>query len=305
MRRNLAPVHYEKPPPMPVISLIARPGTLDPALVSTLQGAFGATGDAVWLSPDEACEFPVAVAPLNLAQVHSEVGAMRVDLNCLPDGDRRKTLLIADMDSTMIGQECIDELADEAGVGARVSEITARAMNGELNFEAALLERVGLLKGLPVSVIESVIETRITLAPGGDTLVRTMKGHGATTALVSGGFTQFTGRIGERLGFDTTRANTLLEQDGKLTGDVARPILGREAKVATLRELSPDTSKAIAVGDGANDLGMIELAGLGVALHAKPIVAASAPQRIDHCDLTALLFLQGYSRDDFSISQSC
>lgn len=284
---------------MPIISLIARPGGLDPALVSSLQGAFGATGDALWLSPDEAAEFPVAAAPLNLAQVHSEIAPLRVDLNCLPDENRRKSLLIADMDSTMIGQECIDELAEMAGVGERVSLITARAMNGELDFEEALLERVGLLKGLPVSIIDEVIETRITLAPGGETLVRTMKANGAATALVSGGFTQFTGRIGHRIGFDRTRANTLLEESGKLTGDVARPILGREAKVQALREMSPDTSKAIAVGDGANDLGMIELAGLGVALHAKPIVAAAAPQRIDHCDLTALLFLQGYARDEF------
>lgn len=284
---------------MPVISLIAPPGRLDPALVSSLQGAFGATGDALWLSPDEAAEFPVAAAPLNLAQVHSEIAPLRVDLNCLPDENRRKSLLIADMDSTMIGQECIDELAEMAGVGERVSLITARAMSGELDFEEALLERVGLLKGLPVSIIDKVIETRITLAPGGETLVRTMKANGAATALVSGGFTQFTGRIGHRIGFDRTRANTLLEESGKLTGDVARPILGREAKVQALREMSPDTSKAIAVGDGANDLGMIELAGLGVALHAKPIVAAAAPQRIDHCDLTALLFLQGYARDEF------
>ena len=284
---------------MPVISLIAPPGTLDPALVSSLQGAFGAIGDAVWLSPDEAAEFPVASAPLNLAEVHAEVAAMRVDLNCLPDKGRKKSLLVADMDSTMIGQECIDELADEAGVGPRVADITARAMNGELDFEAALIERVGLLKGLPTSIIGKVIESRITLASGGETLVRTMKANGAYAALVSGGFTQFTSRIGTRLGVDETRANTLLEDNGVLTGDVARPILGRQAKVQALKELSPDVSKALAVGDGANDLGMIELAGMGVALHAKPVVAAAAPVRIDHNSLTSLLFLQGYTQDEF------
>lgn len=284
---------------MHVISLIAPPSSLDPALVANLQSAWGAVGDAVWLSPDEAVEFPVAVAPGNLAQVRADLAGMRVDVNCLTAEDRRKSLLIADMDSTMIGQECIDELAAVAGVGERVADITARAMNGELDFEEALLERVGLLKGLPVSIIDEVIENRITLAPGGEVLVSTMKAQGAVTALVSGGFTQFTGRIGQRIGFDRTRANTLIEEGGVLTGDVARPILGGEAKVAALKELSPDTSQAIAVGDGANDLGMIGLAGIGVALHAKPVVAAAAPVRIDHGTLEALLFLQGYGRDEF------
>jgi phosphoserine phosphatase len=284
---------------MYVISLIAPPSALDPALVASLQGAWGAVGDAVWLSPDEAAEFPVAARPGNLTQVQADLAGMRVDVNCLAAGNRRKSLLIADMDSTMIQQECIDELADEAGVGARVADITARAMNGELDFEAALTERVGLLRGLSSSIIDKVIESRITLAPGGEALVRTMNANGARTALVSGGFVQFTGRIAQRLGFHETRANTLIEENGVLTGEVARPILGREAKVQALQELSPDPANAIAVGDGANDLGMIELAGIGVALHAKPVVAAAAPVRIDHADLTALLFLQGYSRDEF------
>ena len=226
---------------------------------------------------------------------------MGVDLNIVSEGNRRKSLLIADMDSTMIGQECIDELAAEAGVGARVAEITARAMNGELDFEDAILERVGLLKGLPVGIIEHVLSTRITHAPGGKALVATMKSRGARAALVSGGFVQFTDKVGAALGFDETRANRLIEADGKLTGDVQRPILGREAKVEALRSLVADPDNAIAVGDGANDLGMLEIAGLGVALHAKPVVAAAAPQRIDHGDLTALLFLQGYSRDEFAV----
>ncbi|MGR3511410.1 MAG: phosphoserine phosphatase SerB [Paracoccaceae bacterium] len=285
---------------MPIISLIAPAGTLDPALVASLQGAFGATGDAVWLSPDEAVEFPVATPPSNLAEVRDSLRDTKVDLNVIPDQNRRKSLLIADMDSTMIQQECIDELATEAGVGECVADITARAMNGELDFEAAIIERVGLLKGFSLSIIDHVIATRIHHATGGKTLVATMKANGAYTALVSGGFVQFTEKVGAALGFDETRANRLIEANGALTGDVARPILGQQAKVEALTELAPDPSNAIAVGDGANDLGMIAAAGMGVALHAKPVVAAAAPLRIDHCDLTALLFLQGYSRDEFA-----
>ena len=285
---------------MPIISLIAAPGHLEPALVSTLQGAFGATGDALWLSPDEAAEFPVATSPSNLEDVRRDIAGFAVDLNCLEGSDRRKSLLIADMDGTMIGQECIDELAAEAGVGPRVADITARAMNGELDFNAALIERVGLLRGLPSEIIDYVIENRITLAPGGKTLVATMKANGAKAALVSGGFVQFTQKIGAMIGFDETRANTLLEADGKLSGEVKMPILGREAKVEALMAFSGDKPQnAIAVGDGANDLDMIDRAGLGVALHAKPVVAAAAPLRIDHADLEALLFLQGYTRDEF------
>lgn len=284
---------------MPLISLIARPGALEPTLVSTLQGAFGATGDALWLSPDEAAEFPVATWPANIEAVRNDLRPMGVDLNCIADQNRKKSLLIADMDSTMINQECIDELAAEAGVGDRVAEITARAMNGELDFEAALLERVGLLRDLPVSIIDTVLETRITFADGGATLIRTMKANGAYAALVSGGFTQFTERVGRALGFDETRANTLIAQNGKLTGDVGRPILGQAAKVEALTALAPDPSFALAVGDGANDLGMIRAAGLGVALHAKPVVADTAPVKINFGDLTALLFLQGYTRDAF------
>lgn len=285
---------------MHIISLIAAAGALEPALVSTLQGAFGATGDAIWLSPDEAAEFPVAAPPTNLANVRRDMAKMHVDLNCLSAKSRRKTQLIADMDSTMIGQECIDELAAEAGVGPRVADITARAMNGELDFNEALIERVSLLRGLPSSVIDHVIATRITLAAGGKPLVATMKANGARAALVSGGFVQFTSKIGAQIGFDDTRANQLIEADGKLTGEVKLPILGRDAKIDALMEFTQNKPQnAIAVGDGANDLGMIDRAGLGVALHAKPVVAEAAPLRIDHADLTALLYLQGYSRDEF------
>lgn len=285
---------------MPVISLIAPRGALDPSLVSSLQGAFGATGDALWLSPDEAAEFPVSIRPENLADVRKIILDQKVDLNFIEDANRRKTLLIADMDMTMIGQECIDELADEAGVGARVAEITVRAMNGELDFEDAVTERVSLMKGLSADVIQKVLDTRITLAPGGKTLVQTMKKNGAHTALVSGGFIQFAEQVGAQIGFDEAHANRLLIEDNQLTGDVARPILGRDTKVAQLERLSPDTSKAISIGDGANDLGMIERAGMGVAVHAKPIVAEAAPYAINHSDLTACLFLQGYSIDDFA-----
>jgi phosphoserine phosphatase len=220
-----------------------------------------------------------------------------------PVAARRKKVLIADMDSTMIDQECIDELADEIGIKPHVAAITARAMNGEIAFEPALRERVLLLRGLPASVIASVVEKRITLASGGCTLVATMKRHGAFTALVSGGFTAFTNPVARMLGFDDSVANRLIVEDGRLAGTVAEPILGRQAKADALRaiiaRLGLDAADVIAVGDGANDLDMIRLAGTGVALHAKPAVAAEAGIRIDHADLTALLYLQGYRASEF------
>ena len=254
----------------------------------------------MWLAPDEAAEFPVAARPGNLGEVRAAIADQAVDLNFIDDGVRRKSLLIADMDMTMIGQECIDELADEAGVGEEVASITARAMNGEIEFTEAVAERVGLMKGLSVRAIEHVLETRITLASGARTLVQTMKAHGARTALVSGGFVQFAAHVSELLGFDDVHANALLVESGRLTGDVRRPVLGQDAKVEVLTRLSPDASRAIAIGDGANDLGMITRAGMGVAMHAKPVVASTAPLRIDHSDLTACLFLQGYSIEEFS-----
>jgi len=233
-------------------------------------------------------------------------GEAPVDVFVQPEQGRRKRLLIADMDSTMIRQECIDELAAELGLKDRISAITERAMRGETEFEPALRERVGLLAGLPVSAIDAVLSNRIQLMPGGRTLVQTMKANGAYCALVSGGFTHFTSAVSALIGFDENQANVLLEEDGKLTGKVAEPILGRDAKRARLEELVRNKGLAfeetLAVGDGANDLAMIERAGTGVAYRAKPAVAEAADFRIDHGDLTALLYLQGYAESEFVLS---
>lgn len=286
------------------VTLLTNPETpvLDRALVESLRNAWGG-GDALWLDPGVAAEFAVEAMPANRWEVWEGLQSLKVDLAVQKAEGRRKRLLIADMDSTMIRQECIDELADEAGVGPLVAGITARAMNGELDFEAALRERVGLLKGLPEAVIGQVLRDRITLMPGGKTLLATMKANGAHAALVSGGFTAFTAAVAGELGFDENRANTLHVADGKLSGTVAEPILGKEAKLQALHEITarlgitPD--QAIAVGDGANDLPMLLAAGTGAALHAKPRVQALCEVRVNHGDLTALLYLQGYAREEF------
>ncbi|MDF1668466.1 MAG: phosphoserine phosphatase SerB [Roseovarius sp.] len=287
-----------------IATLIAPRGVLDPTLVQSLRNAWGG-GDAQWLSPDEAAEFTLDEKPGNHWEVWEDLQSWKVDLVIQPKADRRKKMLLADMDSTMIQQECIDELAEEAGVGAHVKDITARAMNGELDFEGALIERVALMKSLDEAVIQKVLDTRISFMPGGAALVATMKANGAYAALVSGGFTAFTTMVGEALGFDENRANTLLVENGVLTGGVGRPILGREAKVSALEEITKrlglSAADVIAVGDGANDLGMLGCAGTGVALHAKPSVAAQCDVRINHGDLSALLYLQGYARDEFVV----
>ncbi|MDG2522756.1 phosphoserine phosphatase SerB [Caulobacter segnis] len=238
------------------------------------------------------------------AAAEAALAGLPVDVCVQPAEGRRKRLLVADMDSTIIGCECIDELADYAGVKAEIAEITERAMRGELAFEGALRERVSRLKGLNRSALQTCFDERVRLNPGAEVLVKTMAAHGARCVLVSGGFTFFTSRVAAAAGFHDNRANTLLEDGDVLSGLVGEPILGREAKLAALQEeaaalgLTPEA--ALAIGDGANDLAMIEAAGLGVAYRAKPVVAAQADARVDHADLTAMLYFQGYRAEEFA-----
>ena len=293
-----------------VVTLISAPArpALDDAAIAIAVGVLATAQDARVLDPGIAVDIPFNPSGADdkaIAQrLRAALAGLRIDVVVQPLAGRRKRLFVADMDSTMIGQECIDELADYVGLKAHVATITERAMRGEIAFEPALRERVALLKGLPVAVVEEVIEKRITLTPGGRALVATMRRNGGTTCLVSGGFTLFTGRIARMIGFDENRGNTLIVEDGKLAGRVEEPVLGREAKLATLIELRERLklapSDTLAAGDGANDLAMIEAAGLGVAYHAKPKLADAAHARIDHGDLTALLYLQGYARADFA-----
>ena len=290
---------------MYVATLICHPDApnLTPVIAARAMRTLGGEG-VNCLNKGVACDIPLTKAPADAAALRAELAENQIDLVVQRIANRRKRVLLADMDSTMIEQECIDELADEAGVGERVSDITARAMNGELDFDAALKERVGLLSGLSTSVIGDVLAKRITLMSGGPALLATMKANGAYAALVSGGFTDFTAAIATKLGFDENRANTLLHENGKLTGLVTMPILGREAKVDALiqivERLGITTDDVIAVGDGANDLGMLKLAGTGVALHAKPVVAAEAKVALNFADLTGLLYLQGFAQSDFA-----
>ncbi len=291
-----------------VATLICNPSNpaLDSTVVDGARAVLPSPGPAHWLFDEVAVDIPfdaredVKTIEARLRQAR---GDLPIDIVVQPAAFRRKKLFLADMDSTMIGQECIDELADFAGLKAHVAEITERAMRGEIDFEPALRERVALLKDLPVGVVQEVLEKRIVPTPGGRELVMTMRANGAWTCLISGGFTQFTQAVAEKLGFHENRANELFAEDGKLIGEVREPILGRAAKLATLIELREsfdlDKIDTLVVGDGANDLGMIQEAGFGVAYHAKPAVAAAAAARIDYGDLTALLYAQGYRREEF------
>jgi phosphoserine phosphatase len=295
-----------------VATFICNPA--NPALESTIVDGFLAVlpspGTPHWLFNEVAVDIPFGGEGEVRAEVHKIEAQLReiradlpIDIVVQPIAFRRKKLFLADMDSTMIGQECIDELADFAGLKEHVAGITERAMRGEIAFEPALRERVALLKDLPVSVVDEVLASRIVPTPGGRELVMTMRAHGAYTCLVSGGFTLFTNAVAAKLGFQENRANELVIADGRFTGVVREPIVGRAAKLDTLVELREsfdlDEIDTLAVGDGANDLGMIQAAGLGVAYHAKPAVSAAASARIDHGDLTALLYAQGYRRDEF------
>jgi len=276
------------------------------ASVESVRAALPNAGLPQWLGP-EAVDIPfnaeTAIDQRSLAE-RLRGTASGIDIVVQPAPNRRKKLFLADMDSTMIRQECIDELADYVGLKAHVAAITERAMRGDIAFEPALRERVALLEGLPISVVEEVLRDRIKLTPGGKTLVATMRANGSVTCMVSGGFTLFTDRIAAMIGFDKSRANTLTLVDGhKLAGTVADPIFGRDGKRAALIELRQELRLAkedtMAIGDGANDLDMILEAGLGIAYHAKPKIAAGAPARIDHGDLAALLYVQGYRKDEF------
>jgi phosphoserine phosphatase len=288
-----------------LISSPAKPAVTDAAIALAAK-VLPAVGKPLWLAKGIAADLPFdgGNADLRALQesLRKQLASARIDIVLQSAEGRRKRLYLSDMDSTVIGQECIDELADFVAMKPRVAEITERAMRGEIEFEPALRERVNFLKNLPVTVINEVIEKRITLTPGATTLVATMRKNGAHTCLVSGGFTQFTEKIAAMLGFDEQRGNSLSVEDGKITG-IVEPILGREAKLETLKELvarlnlRPD--ETLVSGDGANDMPMLEAAGIGIAYRARPIVAEMADARVDFGDLTALLYLQGYKRDEF------
>jgi phosphoserine phosphatase len=288
-----------------VVILIAAPGSraISPAVARAVSQLTGSGLE--WLHDDEALQSSVTTGAQGIGtELQQLVKDQPIDVAIVAEGNRRKRLLVADMDSTMIGQECIDELGALAGAGDQIRAITAGAMRGELDFEAALKARLTLVKDLPQDAIGRILKERITFTPGGRALVATMKANGAYAVLVSGGFVQFTGYVAKQLGFDEHRANELLIENGRLTGGVREPILGKDAKLAALREVARNRgiglADTLAVGDGANDIPMLQASGLGVALHAKPKVREAASVSIMHGDLTALLYLQGYRRAEFA-----
>ncbi|MCX7685040.1 MAG: phosphoserine phosphatase SerB [Acetobacteraceae bacterium] len=290
------------------LTLIARPGALSPDHAAAAREALRAlgalTGGPDWLSEAEACDIPFEqLSPDQAtAAARAALGGAPVDAIATPRAGRRKRLLLADMDSTIVEGETLDELAAHAGLKEKIAAITARSMNGEIDFATALRERVAMLKGLPVAALERTWEG-VRDTPGAAELVATMRANGAACVLVSGGFTFFTARVAARLGFDSHLANVLEVEGDVLAGRVQEPILDRDAKLAALKRLSAERglplSATAAVGDGANDLAMLAAAGLGVAWRAKPVVAAAARARLDHADLTGLLFAQGYRRSEF------
>jgi phosphoserine phosphatase len=293
-----------------VLTLIAGTSAqpLDATLLEQARSVLPSPGTTTWLSEGEACD--ISFKPqtdtenTQIAEtVRKALQGTSIDIASQLEINRRKRLLVADMDSTLIGQECIDEIAEYIGLKSKVSDITERAMRGELEFKPALRERVALLKGVEETALQTIYDKQITLMPGARTLARTMGANGARTVIVSGGFTFFTGRVAKAAGFNADHSNELEISEGKLTGRVVEPILGQQAKLDALvryrEELKLSKDQTLAVGDGANDLAMIMEAGLGVAYHAKPIVAAKAHARVDEYDLTALLFIQGYSRSEF------
>ncbi|HSE78568.1 MAG TPA: phosphoserine phosphatase SerB [Alphaproteobacteria bacterium] len=294
-----------------VLTLTADPATaaLEDSIVARVREALAAEGGAPsparWLAPRIACDIALpqgsraAVADI----ARRALGGAPVDIAASVAIGRRKTLLVADMESTLIENEMLDELAAKAGIGDQVAAITRRTMNGELDFEASFRERIAMLRGAPARWLDEA-KARIRVVSGATTLVRTMRAHGARVAIVSGGLRTFTRHVQTLLGADEEHGNEIEIVDGKLTGRPRGPILGRDAKLATLRRLTEqmrlDASASLAVGDGANDVPMLSAAGLGIAFRAKPAVAAAAPIRIDHGDLTALLYVQGYSADEFA-----
>lgn len=290
-----------------VVTLVS-PATiaaLDDVLLRRVSQSLPEVQETAWLDEKLAADIVVAapVTPALKAHLRNALDGRPIDFFVQPLALRRKKLLVADMDSTMIEQECLDELADFAGLKAHIAAITARAMHGDIPFEPALRERVALLKGLDAHLIGQIIAERISLTPGARTLVRTMRAHGAYTVLVTGGFTAFSRDIASRIGFDADVANVLGMAEGRLNGLIEDPILGRAAKCEVLKryrkELNLSPGETLAIGDGANDLDMLAEAGLGVAFHAKPAVAAAAQARVEHGDLTALLYAQGYRRAEF------